>query len=93
MQESTAYQAILREGRGEGRNEGLIEGRNEGLIEGRVSEAQRLLLLQGQIRFGTIDEATRGAIVAIREVERLEEISKRLLDPSVRDWESLLREV
>ncbi len=89
MQESTTYQAILREGRGEG----LVEGRNEGLIEGRVNEAQRMLLLQGQIRFGTVDEVTRGQILAIREIERLEEIGKRLLDPSVRDWQGLLREV
>jgi predicted transposase YdaD len=36
MQESTTYQAILKEGL----DKGLIEGRNEGLIEGRVSEAQ-----------------------------------------------------
>jgi predicted transposase YdaD len=90
MQESTTYQAILREGR----NEGLIEGRNEGLIEGRnegrVSEAQRLLLLQGEIRFGRPDEATRSDIEAIRDVERLERISKRLLDATIADWRGLL---
>ncbi len=86
MQESTTYQAILREGR----NEGLIEGRNEGLIEGRVREAQRLLLLQGEIRFGAPDEATRSDIEAIRDVERLERISKRVLDASIPDWNGLL---
>jgi hypothetical protein len=78
MQESTTYQAILR------------EGRNEGRIEGRVSEAQRLLLLQGEIRFGTPDEATRSDIEAICDVERLERISKRVLDASISDWNSLL---
>jgi predicted transposase YdaD len=94
MQESTTYQAILREGRNEGliegRNEGLIEGRNEGLIEGRVSEARRLLFLQGEIRFGPPDESIRHDIEAIRDVERLERISKRLLDASIRDWQGLL---
>jgi predicted transposase YdaD len=74
MQESTTYQAILREGRN----------------EGRVSEAQRLLLLQGEIRFGRPDEATRSDIEAIRDVERLERISKRVLDATVPDWNGLL---
>jgi predicted transposase YdaD len=78
MQESTTYQAILR------------EGRNEGLIEGRVSEAQRRLLLQGEIRFGPPDEATRSDIEAIRDVERLERIIKRLLETSIPDWNGLL---
>jgi predicted transposase YdaD len=90
MQESTTYQAILREGR----NEGLIEGRNEGLNEGRnegrITEAHRLLLLQGEIRFGAPDEATRIDLEAIRDVERLERISKRLLDANIRDWNELL---
>ena len=51
MQESTTYQKILR------------EGRDEGLKEGRITEAQRLLLLLGEIRFGVpegrITEAQR----------------------------------
>jgi len=86
MQESTTYQAILREGR----NEGLIEGRNEGLIEGRLSEAQRVLLLQGEVRFGVPDEATRNAIEAIRDLECLERMSKRILDARIGDWVGLL---
>jgi predicted transposase YdaD len=78
MQESTTYQAILR------------EGRNEGLIEGRVSEAQRLLALLGEARFVEADETTRGTIEAIRDLERLERISKRVVDPGVHDWGELL---
>ena len=86
MHESTTYQAILREGR----NEGLNEGRNEGLIEGRLSEARRLLLLQGEVRFGAADEATRRQIEGIRGVERLERIIRRVLDTNVSDWKALL---
>jgi len=78
MQESTTYQAILR------------EGRKEGLIEGRLSEAQRMLLLQGEVRFGAPDEPTRNAIEAIRDLEHLERMSKRILDASIVDWDGLL---
>ncbi len=70
MQESTTYQAILR--------------------EGRVSEAQRLLALLGEARFGVPDEATRGAIDAIRDVEHLERMTKRVLDANIPDWGALL---
>jgi len=86
MQESTTYQAILREGR----NEGLIEGRNEGLIEGRVTGEQQLLVRQGTKKFGKPDPSILAAIAAIRDVERLEALGERIIDPDVRDWGSLL---
>jgi hypothetical protein len=86
MRESAMYQFILREGR----EEGLMEGRNEGLIEGRVGEAQRLLLRQGGIRFGPPDEATRAAVEAIGDLDRLERMSDRILDMSLHDWNGLL---
>jgi len=60
------------------------------LIEGRLSEVQRVLLLQGEVRFGVPDEATRNAIEAIRDLERLESMSKRILDASIVDWDGLL---
>jgi predicted transposase YdaD len=82
MRESTTYRAILREGR----EEGLIEGRNEG----RIGEAHRLLLRLGEIRFGPPDEATRAAVEAIRDLDRLERMSDRVLDMSLNDWEDLL---
>ena len=78
MQESTTYQAILR------------EGRNEGLIKGRVSEAQRLLLMLGEARFGKADETCRSFVEAILDVERLESLTKRILDTNVEDWNTLL---
>jgi predicted transposase YdaD len=57
--------------------------------DGRLEEARRLLILQGEIRFGGPDESTRSAIEAIRDIERLERMSKRILDPDVQDWERL----
>jgi predicted transposase YdaD len=94
MRESTTYQAILREGREEGRiegrNEGRVEGRNEGRVEGRVGEAQRMLSMLGETRFGAPDEATRGAIESIDDVERLERMTKRILDTKIHDWDGLL---
>jgi len=83
MQESTTYQAILREGRN--------EGRNEGLIEGRITGEQQLLVRQGTKRFGKPDTPILAAIEAIRDVERLEALGERILDPDVRDWDNLLR--
>ena len=74
MRESTTYQAIL------------TEGRNEG----RVGEAQRMLLMLGETRFGEPDEATCGAIEAILDVERLERMTKRVLDTNIQDWNGLL---
>jgi predicted transposase YdaD len=83
MQESTAYQAILREGR--------QEGRNEGLIEGRITGERQLLIRQGTKKFGKPDPAILAAIEAIRDVERLEALGERILDADVRDWSELLR--
>ena len=84
MQESTTYQKILREGRD--------EGRKEGLNQGRIAEAQRLLLLQGEIRFGVPDATTRSAVEATQDLERLERLSKHILDSDLHDWERLLDE-
>jgi predicted transposase YdaD len=78
MQESTTYQAILR------------EGRNEGLIEGRIAGEQQVLIRQGTKKFGTPDAATLADIEAIRDIERLEALCERILDADVRDWNSLL---
>ena len=80
MQESTTYQKILREGRAEGQK------------MGRITEAQRLLLLLGEIRFGVPEARPRSAIEAIQDIERLERMSKRILDADIRDWDGLLDE-
>lgn len=79
MRESTTYQAILREGRQEGRQ------------EGRVAGEQRMLLRQGTKRFGQPDARTRAAIEAIQDIDRLEAMGERVLEPDLRDWDDLLR--
>ena len=79
MRQSTTYQAILREGRQEGRQEGKIEGE------------QKLLLRQGTKRFGAPDAATLAAIEAIQDIDRLEAIGERILDPNIQDWNDLLQ--
>ncbi len=78
MQESTTYQAILK------------EGRKEGLNEGRITGEQKILILLGTKKFSKPDATTLAAIEAIRDVERLESLSERIIDPDVRDWTSLL---
>jgi len=74
MRESTAYQAILKQGRD----------------EGRVREAQRLLLIQGEIRFGAPDETTRAAVEAIRDLDLLERLSRRVVDTKNNGRDALL---
>lgn len=78
MRESTTYQAILKEGHDMGRN------------EGRIAEARRMLLMLGGKRFGDPNEATRAAVDAIQNVERLERMTLRVYDANVSDWDSLL---
>ncbi len=76
MKESVTYQAILEEGEVKGRNEGA------------VAEAQKFLLRQGQIRFGSPDARIRSVLEGITDVERLEALGERLLN--VANWEELL---
>ena len=74
MRESTTYQAVL----------------NEGRDEGRVAEARRMLLMLGGDRFGEPSEAIRGGIDVIHDVERLERMSQRVYATDIHDWEGLL---
>jgi predicted transposase YdaD len=66
MRESDTYQAILDEGREEGRVQGL----------------QRALLHLGRKKFGEPDEAARRALLGITDLDRLDRLSERLLDVS-----------
>ncbi len=61
------------------------------LSDGRITEAQRHLL-QGEIRFGVPEARPRSAIEAIKDIERLERMSKRILDADIHDWDGLLDE-
>jgi predicted transposase YdaD len=85
MRESTAYQAILDEGRAEGE----IKGRAEGEIKGRAEEARRLLLRLGRKHLGDPEEAAEATVRAITDVERLELLAERITE--VGSWQDLLR--
>jgi predicted transposase YdaD len=66
MRESVTYQAILEEGR----------------EEGRVEELHRTILRLGRERFGEADQTIRQNIEAITDIDALEELSLRLLKVS-----------
>jgi hypothetical protein len=51
----------------------------------------RILIRVGTHKFGKPDRATLAAIEAIREIERLESLGERILDPNVRGWRELLQ--
>jgi hypothetical protein len=72
MKESSTYQAILAEGR----------------TEGAVSEARKLLLLQGTNRFGPPPARVQRALDHITDLNRLEELSVQLLQAD--GWHDLL---
>ena len=79
MKESVTYQAIVEEGRQEGRQ------------EGRADEARRLLLRLGTLRFGTPTEQAQTQIMTVPSLDKLEELSDRIL--SAESWDELLQEV
>jgi hypothetical protein len=60
------------------------------LREGRVEGARRFLRRFGTERFHEPDAATVAAIEEIRDIDRLEALADRLLDPGVRGWNDLL---
>jgi hypothetical protein len=57
------------------------------VIEGE----QRLLLRLGTKQFGEPDAATRAAIEAIHDIDRLEALGDRIIDADIRGWDDLLR--
>jgi hypothetical protein len=67
----------------------LLEG-VQGMKEGPIREAQRMLLILGEIRFGTPRKKIRETIEMIRDLEHLERLSRRLVDASISDWTGLL---
>lgn len=72
MEESTTYQAIIAKGR----------------AEGQATEARKILLRQASKRFGPPDARAQTAIDAITDIDRLEQLSERVLDVS--SWDELL---
>ena len=80
LQESSTYQAILAEGR--------EEGREQGQEIGRTLEARRMLLRQGEQRFGTPSASVIATVEAISDIDRLEQLSLELLTAT--RWDELL---
>jgi hypothetical protein len=76
MKESATYQAILDEGR--------IEGR----AEGAVQASKKILLALGTKRYGMPSARNLSAIEAITSVSRLEQLVTRIDD--VAAWDDLL---
>jgi predicted transposase YdaD len=76
MKESSTYQAILAEGRREGREEGNVE------------EAKKVLRFQGEGAFGTPDEETAALLEQLNDLARLEELLHRVR--TAQSWQELL---
>ncbi len=72
MRESVTFQAILEEGE----------------QTGRIKELHRMILRQGRRRFGEANETMRLQIEAMRDIERLEDLTERLL--IVSSWDELM---
>lgn len=80
MRESSTYQAVLDEGR--------IEGRAEGESLGRVAEARRVILDLGAQKFGRPDAATQQFLERLQDLEQLERLIRRIL--AADSWTALL---
>ena len=76
MRESTTYQAILREGRPKGR------------LKGRSRKPERILFRLGRKRFGQPKAAIKAKIEALTDLDRLEQLSDRVLD--AKSWDELI---
>ena len=76
MRESSTIQAFIE------------EGRWKGLQEGKAREARRIILLQGPMRFGAADDEVRTRLDEIQDLERLEDMIKRILIAS--SWDELI---
>jgi hypothetical protein len=74
LKDSSYYQVLLK----------------EGLEKGRITQAREILFRLGRLRFGRLDKATRSAIEAIDDLERLERLNERILTAT--NWRDLLAE-
>lgn len=74
MKESTVYQAIL------------AEGKAKGLLDGELRADRRLLLRQGERRFGPASPVDRAIIEAIAAPGQLEDLCDLAITADVRSW-------
>lgn len=81
MEESVTYQAIIRRGE--------KKGREKGIREGAIKEAQKLLFIAAEPKFGIPNKAVRNAVGSITEISIIETIMSRLMTAST--WAELLK--
>jgi hypothetical protein len=55
------------------------------LDQGAIAEAKKILLRQGEVRFGSPDARVRSVLEGITDVERLEALGERLLNVATRE--------
>jgi hypothetical protein len=80
-------------GDSQGRSGGRTrDGACAGCEEGRLTEARRLLAWLGQKYLSEPDAATLAKIEALADLDRLETLYKRALEPDVQSWNDLLGE-
>lgn len=87
MEQSSVYQAIMRQGFERGRGEAADEAREEGLEEGRRQAERDLLFKLATTRFGP-PSAEQRQRVATMTVSDLNQSTDRLL--SAKDWSELV---
>ena len=75
MKESSTYQAILQ------------EGRTEGEARGALAEARKVLRILGTEAFGEPQARTLALIEGVSELDKLEELLKRLR--TAKSWQEL----
>jgi predicted transposase YdaD len=88
MNESVTFQAILEQGREQGREQGLEQGREQGLEQGRLQEAVALLFKVGRKQFGAASPSVVTSIEQITDLSRIEQLHERLHE--VKSWDELL---
>ena len=76
MEDSVAYQSIV------------SEGERKGLTKGLLEEARAILLQLGLRKIKTIDDDARLYIEALTDLERLEQLTYRVL--AANNWSELL---
>jgi hypothetical protein len=76
MQDSSTYQYVLRQGKALGE------------AEGAAKELRKILLLQGQLRFGPPSAAAVQALESLSDLERMERMAGRVI--RVSSWQELL---
>ncbi len=63
----------------------------EGVKVGELRQARELLIRLGTRRFGDANPSTIAALEMIQDVERLEALNEKMIEPELRDWDDLFR--